>query len=236
LLFKQRQKETGISPVVGHDSYLINLASTEDGLWNKSISAFSDELERCAKLGVPYLVMHPGSYGEADCEYGASRVADALNRMFGAGIGDDVMVLLETTSGQASSLGSDFHELARVIELAEEKARLGICFDTCHAFASGYELRSRKGYQRTFGELDAILGLDRLKVFHLNDCKGELGAHLDRHEHIGQGHLGLEPFRMLLNDRRFRHLPMLLETPKGKEGQFDEQNLAVLRSLMEAPA
>ncbi|MFH1926735.1 MAG: deoxyribonuclease IV [Chloroflexota bacterium] len=232
-LFQQRREETGIDPIVAHDSYLINLGSPKEELWHKSLESFACELDRCALLGVPYLVMHPGSHASDGEEISLQRVSEAFDQLFDRSSGEAVMVLLETTAGQRSSLGSGFEQLARIIELVKRKERLGICFDTCHAFAAGYELRTRQGYERTFQELGQAVGLSRLKAFHLNDSKQDLGSHVDRHEHIGKGYLGLEPFRMILNDPRFRGLPMLLETPKGKDMAEDVENLAVLRGLIE---
>jgi len=232
-LFKQRQIETGIDPVIAHDSYLINLGSPDGELWRKSITAFARELDRCARLGIPYLVMHPGSHRGAGEVAGSQRVAEALNELLDMHPEQSVSVLLETTAGHSASLGGTFEQLARIIELVERRERLGICFDTCHAFAAGYDFRTREGYESVFGRLDETVGLSLLKVLHLNDSKRGLGSHVDRHEHIGKGLLGLEPFRMLLNDPRFRALPMTLETPKGKEMTEDIENLAVLRSLIE---
>jgi len=232
-LFQQRREETGIDSIIAHDSYLINLGSPKEELWHKSLESFACELDRCARLGIPYLVMHPGSHGIDGEEMGLQRVAEAFDLLFDRPSGEAVMVLLETTAGHNHSLGSSFEQLARIIEMVERKERLGICFDTCHAFAAGYELRTHQGYERTFLELDEAVGLSRLKAFHLNDSRQDLDSHVDRHEHIGKGYLGLEPFRMILNDPRFRGLPMLLETPKGKDMAEDIENLAVLRSLIE---
>jgi deoxyribonuclease-4 len=233
-LFRQKKQETGIEPVIAHDSYLINLGSSNQELRHKSVTAFSAELRRCAKLGIRYLVMHPGSHGGDGDEAGSRRIADAFNVLFERNPEQDVTVLLETTAGHSNSLGGTFEQLARIIELVERSERLGVCFDTCHAFVAGYDLRAREGYERTFQDLDGTVGLSRLSVVHLNDSKRELGSHGDRHEHIGKGFLGLEPFRMLLNDARFRALPMTLETPKGKDMAEDVENLALLRSLIEA--
>lgn len=227
--FRLNQEKTGISPVIAHDSYLINLASPEEDLWRRSVAAFVQELARCETLGIPYLVAHPGSHTGAGERTGLRRVAEALEEIRACTEGFHVQVLLENTAGQGTSLGYRFEHLASLVEDGE---RLGICFDTCHAFAAGYELRTREGYEETFQELDELIGPHRLKVLHLNDSKGDLGNRVDRHEHIGQGFLGLAPFRMLLNDRRFRNLPMILETPK--EQGMDAENLAILRSLIQA--
>ena len=231
--FKRLQAETGIHPIVSHNSYLINIGSPDDGLWQRSVNSLIRELERCEALGVPYMNMHPGSHLGAGEEAGLKRIAEGLDAVHRATSGFQVMTLLETTAGQGSNLGYTFQQLARIIEMVAKPERIGICFDTCHAFAAGYELRTPEGYRETFEEFEAVIGLERLKVFHLNDSQGELGSHLDRHVHIGQGKLGLEAFRLLLNDPRFRDHPMLLETPKGKKMEEDVMNLAVLRSLLE---
>jgi deoxyribonuclease-4 len=164
-------------------------------------------------------------------EAGLRRIAQALNRIHACTSGYRVQVLLETTAGQGTSLGYRFEHLARLLELVEDDERLGVCLDTCHVLAAGYELRTPQGYAETFRQLEAIVGLDRLRVIHLNDSEGDLGSRVDRHAHIGQGHLGVEPFHMLLRDSRFRELPMVLETPGGYE--MDRANLAVLKRLRE---
>ena len=231
--FKQRKAETGIDPVVAHDSYLVNLGSPDEALWRKSITAMSAELDRCAKLGIHYLVTHPGSHrgsGEVD---GTRRIATALDGLLAGSSRSGVTILLETTAGYSASLGSTFEQLAQIVDLVEPNGRLGVCFDTCHAFAAGHDLRTRKAYERTFQELDETVGLSRLRLFHLNDSKRDLASHVDRHEHIGKGFLGTKPFRMLLNDPRFRSIPMILETPKGKDMTADVENLALLRSLIQ---
>jgi deoxyribonuclease-4 len=229
--FKRKREEAGINPVFAHDTYLINLGSPDEELWRKSIAVLEDELARCDALGLPFLVVHPGSHVGQGEEAGLARIAKALSLVLTKKPGYRAQILLEITAGQGSNLGHNFQQLARLIELTESGARLGICFDTCHAFAAGYELRTPEGYDTTFDELNELIGLERLKVFHLNDSKGDLGSRLDRHEHIGKGRLGLEPFRMILNDERFRGLPMVLETPKGPKMEEDIENLRVLRSL-----
>jgi len=230
--FKQLQAQTGIHPVVSHSAYLINLASPNDGLWQRSVSSLIRELERCESLDIPYMVMHPGSHMGFGEEAGLQRVARGLNMVHTATPHCRVMTLLEITAGQGNDLGHTFGQLARILELVSQPERVGTCFDTCHAFAAGYELRTSEGYQATFAELDELIGLDRLKVFHLNGSLGELGSRLDRHTHINEGELGLEAFRMLLNDPCFQHHPMLLETPKGKKMEEDMMNLSILRSLL----
>jgi deoxyribonuclease-4 len=230
--FRRRQEETGIDPVVAHDCYLINLASPDDELWRKSLAVFVEELGHCQALGVPYLVMHPGSHVGAGEEAGLRRIAAALDQAQSETAGSGVQVLLENTAGQGTNLGSTWEQLAALLSMVRDDSWLGACFDTCHAFAAGYELRTRDGYEQTWRAVDDLIGLERVRVIHLNDAKGDLGSGLDRHEHIGRGRLGLEPFRMLLNDDRFRDLPMLLETPKRPGYKDDEENLRVLRSLV----
>lgn len=231
--FQLRQEETGIHPVVAHDSYLINLASQDPELWEKSINAFKVELERCQQLGVPYLVTHPGAHGGAGVEAGVARVAEAMNRIHRELPDCPVMTLMEITAGQGKTLGRSFEELAGITSQVDRPERIGYCFDTCHAFAAGYELRTPEGYAATMQSFDDILGLENLKAFHLNDSKKDLGSHVDRHDHIGAGLIGLEGFRNVVNDERFRDLPGLLETPKSEDLHEDIENLAALRGLIE---
>ncbi len=231
--FHKRQEETGIRPVVAHDSYLINLGTPKDDLWEKSIAAFIDELERAEALGIPYLVMHPGSHTGSGEEAGLRRIAEGLDRAHAATEGFRVMTLTEITAGQGTNLGYTFEQLAAIRAMIDHPERVGICFDTCHALAAGYEFRDRESYERMWDEFDRIIGLERLKVFHLNDSQKDVGSHVDRHAHIGHGMLGLDPFRMILNDPRFDGLPGLLETPKSKDLHEDVDNLRTLRSLVE---
>jgi deoxyribonuclease-4 len=231
--FSEAVDETGIWPVFAHSQYLVNLATPDESLWNKSLDALTDDLERCELLGLPGLVLHPGSHRGAGEEVGMARIAAALDEIHSRLPGYRVQVWLETTAGQGDHLGYTFGQLQAMVEAIKEPDRLGICFDTAHAFAAGYDLRTREGYEVTWREFDTVLGLDRLKAIHLNDSKKELGSRVDRHEHIGQGLLGLEPFRFLLNDPRFRGIPMTLETDKGPDLAEDRENLAVLRNLVE---
>lgn len=231
-LFKKRAQETGIWPAVGHTSYLINLGSPDEILWQRSRDMLLVELTRCEALGIPVLVLHPGSHAGAGEEAGLRRVAKALSDVHAATPGFRARILLETTAGQGSSLGGCFEHIAWLIEHTAQGERLGVCLDTCHIFAAGYELRSAEGYAMTMAAFDRLIGLERLLVVHLNDCKGELGSRIDRHTHIGKGTIGLEGFRHILNDPRLDGLPGLLETPKGDDLHEDRENLAVLRSLM----
>jgi len=230
-LFRARAAETEIRPVVAHSSYLLNLASPKDDLWHRSIDTLIIELERCDALGVRWLVLHPGAHVGTGKKAGLTRMARALGDVHRATPGLRARILLETTAGQGTRLGHRFEHLAWLLEHTVEGERLGICLDTCHAFAAGYELRTPAGYAATIEAFDQTIGLGRLKAVHLNDSKGELGSRKDRHEHIGQGHIGLAGFRQLLNDPRMERLPGLLETPKSDDLHEDRQNLTVLRSL-----
>jgi deoxyribonuclease-4 len=232
--FRQAVIDTGIDPVFAHAQYLVNLATPDDALWHKSVEALADDLERCEQLGLPGLVVHPGSHMGSGEEVGIARITAALDEVHRRLPGYQVQVWLETTAGQGDHLGYTFEQLRGMIAAAHAPERLGICFDTAHAFAAGYELRTPEGYAATWLEFDRVLGLDRLKAVHLNDSKKELGSRVDRHEHIGQGLLGLEAFRLLLNDPRFFGLPMTLETEKGPDLAEDKENLALLRSLIQS--
>ena len=232
IAFRKAVAETGIWPVFAHSLYLINLATPDDTLWHKSQDALVDDLERCERLGLPGLVIHPGSHMGSGEEAGIARITAALDAVHARLPGYDAQVWLEVTAGQGAHLGYTFAQLGAMIAAVEESDRLGVCFDTAHGFAAGYELRTRDGYEVTWSEFEETLGLDRLKAIHLNDSRKELGSRVDRHEHIGKGLLGLEPFRFLLNDPRFRGIPMILETEKSKDLAEDKENLAVLRSLV----
>ena len=234
--FHARRESTGIEHLVAHDSYLINLASPDDALRERSRVAFADELDRCDLLGVPFLVTHPGAHMGTGVEAGIARVAEAINRIRDECPSGRTTILLETTAGQGTTLGSRFEDLAAIIEAVEDRTTIGVCFDTCHVFAAGYELRNRAGYDTTMDAFAATIGFDRLKVFHLNDSKKGLGSRVDRHTHIGEGELGAPAFGFLLNDRRFAGRPGLLETPKGDDGVEDRRNLAALRALVGAAA
>jgi len=231
--FHANQRDTGIGPVVGHTAYLINLASPDPALWQKSVDAFVEEMERAQRMGLPYLVTHPGAHTGAGEKAGIRRVAQAVDEIHARAPHVETMILLETTAGSGSALGGSFEQLAEMIALTQRPNRVGVCLDTNHAFAAGYDLRAPETYAAAFEAFDRILGIHRLRVFHLNDSKRDLGSHVDRHEHIGKGFLGLQPFRMLMNDPRFADRPMILETPKGPDLAEDVENLGLLRSLIE---
>ena len=232
--FRSAAEEHGLAQhTLAHSSYLINLASADEALWSRSVTALEDELSRCAELGIASLVLHPGSHVGQGEEAGLRHVARALKRVLGGRTRHEaVSVLLETTAGQGSNLGHRFEQLAWLIEHSGVGERLGVCFDTCHVLASGYDIRDPRGFRATLAEFDREIGLDRLRAFHLNDSKFGAGSRRDRHEHIGKGEVGLEAFRMIVNDARFRQLPMVLETPKGKDLAEDRSNLARLRALV----
>lgn len=230
-LFKAEAARSGLTAALVHASYLINLASPDDALWERSIGALAEELERCSLLGIPYLVLHPGAHIGSGAEAGIARVAQAIDRLFVEGAGPGVTLLLETTAGQGTCLGGTFEELSTVLDLLHHPERVAVCADTCHIFAAGYDIASPVGYTATFDRLIELVGLDRIKAFHLNDSKGGLGSRLDRHESIGDGQIGIEGFRLLVNDERFHALPMVLETPKGDDGAEDVRNLTTLRNL-----
>jgi deoxyribonuclease-4 len=230
--FRANLKSTGLGPVVAHDSYLINLCSPDDALWEKSLEAFRVELERCEALGIPYLVTHPGSHVGSGEQAGLSRLARAIDRVHATHPAHRVKILLETTAGQGSGLGNRFEQFSAVLKSVNEPGRVGICLDTCHVFAAGYDLRTPPSYRETMDRFDSCVGLGKLMAIHLNDSKRELGSRVDRHEQIGKGHLGIEAFRLLLNDERLAILPMVLETPKGPDYAEDKVNLALLRSLI----
>ena len=232
--FHINRKETGIGAVVAHDSYLLNMGSPDGALRARSIAAFIDELERCEVLGVTNLIAHPGAHvgaGELD---GIKTIAKSLDEVHKACPGYRVKVTLEITAGQGSNLGYRFEQIGNMIDATRESDRLRVCFDTEHAFAAGYDIRTRDGYEKTFGEFDEAIGIKLLAAFHLNDSKKEFNSRVDRHEHIGKGFIGVEAFRMLVNDRRFWGLPMCLETPKGPDLKEDRENLELLRSLIRA--
>ncbi len=229
-LFKAAREKAGDMIVASHGSYLVNLAANKKEVLEKSVVNFSLELERCGRLGIPYVVLHPGSHGGDGVEAGLERFVRGLDRAIDRG-GQQVMVLAETTAGQGTSLGAGFEELAYILGNTRYPELVGVCVDTCHIFAAGYELRTAEGYAATMASLEEQIGLGKVKLFHVNDSKKPLGSRVDRHEHIGKGEIGLDGFRHLMRDARFAHLPMTLETPKGESLAEDVKNLAVLRSL-----
>jgi deoxyribonuclease-4 len=230
--FLANLRATGLGPIVAHDSYLINLCSPDEALWEKSVQAFEAELERCETLGIPYLVTHPGCHMGSGERSGLARLCRGIDRVHARFPGHRVRILLETTAGQGSGVGHRFEHLGAVLKTVDDPGRIGVCLDTCHVFAAGYDLRTASSYARTLEEFDRTVGLAKLLAIHLNDSKRELGSRVDRHEQIGKGHLGIEAFRLLLADSRLQDVPMVLETPKGPDYAEDKVNLALLRSLI----
>lgn len=230
--FRAAIRDNGLERhTLAHASYLINLASPDDALWEKSVTALRVELDRCEALGIPWLVVHPGAHMGAGVAAGILRVASALKRVLPAAKRGGAGVLLENTAGQGSTMGTRFEDLGEILNRADHPDRLGMCFDTCHALAAGHEFRSATAYGEMISAIDRAVGLDRLRAFHLNDSKGDLGSRRDRHEHIGKGRVGLPGFQAILTDARFRELPMVIETEKADDLAEDRVNLAVLRSI-----
>lgn len=234
-LFQDSLRELKISHPISHASYLINLAAPAEELWQKSVDGMIVELERAAQLGISYVVVHPGSHTTVTEEEGIANVARGIDLVHKLRPQIASQILLEITAGQGTNLGWKFSQLAAILAQVQQAERVGICFDTCHAFAAGYDLSDPTVYEGMWREFDELLGLDRLKAIHLNDSKRELGSRIDRHEHIGQGKIGLAGFRHLLNDRRLSSVPMYLETPKEDpdEEPWDVVNLRTLRGLVE---
>lgn len=229
--FRENSKVHGIVETVIHDSYLINLCSPDKALLKQSREAFLEEMVRAKHLGVRNLIFHPGAHmGSGEAE-GLKRIAESMNWARAESGSGDVQLVLEITAGQGSVLGHSFEQLATVIGLLDDQKNAGVCLDTCHAYAAGYDLRTRNGYRQTLDRFDEVLGMDRLRAMHLNDSKAKQGSRLDRHEAIGKGFLGLECFKNIMSDKRLGKIPMVLETPGG-EGSYKEE-LKVLRSLAE---
>ncbi len=231
--FREAVAASGIACPLAHDSYLINLASPEKTLWKKSIDALIDEVQRAATLGIPWVVTHPGAYTTTNGEEGLKRIIAALDEVLSHQSDTMTGILLETTAGQGTTLGWCFEHLAAILAGVKDNRRLGVCFDTCHVFAAGYKLSAQPDYRATMKQFDKIVGLDQIRAFHLNDSVKDCGSRVDRHAHIGCGRIGPEAFGWLLRDRRFRNVPMVLETPKGNENgeNWDVINLRKLREL-----
>lgn len=232
--FQKALQAHGLQCPCAHDSYLINLGSPDSALREKSLHAYVMELERAEMLGLAGVVMHPGSYVKSTEEEGLAHIIAALNEAHRRTQGYNVQTWVEATAGQGTNLGYRFEQLGQILQHADQIDRFGVCIDTCHIFAAGYGLRTLEEYAATMQELDDHVGLEHVRAFHLNDSKKPQGSRVDRHEHIGEGELGLEPFRFLMNDARFAHLPMYLETKKEKRDgvEMDAVNLQVLKSLI----
>ena len=231
--YKKLLSESSIGPVLVHNTHLINLCATDKVILKKSCAVLKDEFDRAEQLSASYLNFHPGSHMGAGEDDGIQLVAESLNIIHAQTKEYRVKSVLEATAGQGTALGYRFEQLRAIIDLVDEADRMAGCIDTCHVFAAGYDISNEPGYWRTFEEFNAIVGLDRLVAFHINDSKRELGSRVDRHEHIGKGKIGKTAFRLLMNDERFRNIPKVLETPKGPEMKEDVRNMRVLRGLVE---
>ena len=229
--FRAARRAAGIRHVLAHASYLVNLATPSPSMWRQAVDVFTDEVERAEALGLACVVIHPGSHLGAGARAGIAAVARAVDEVTRRTPGYRVRVALENTAGAGHVVGRTFGELAAILDRAARPERLGVCIDTCHLFAAGYDIRSAAGWATALSECDATVGLGRVLAFHLNDAQAELGSGLDRHQHIGAGRLGLRPFRLLLRDRRLARIPKVLETPKEPEPAADRRNLARLRAL-----
>lgn len=230
--YKKLLKESKINPVVSHDSYLINLCAKDEELLKKSREAFLDELIRCQELEIPYLNFHPGAHTGQGEEEGIKIITESLNIIHALTGSCNVKSMLELTAGQGSTLGYSFEQVRKIIDGVEQKERMCVCIDTAHIFAAGYDLRGEAEYEKTMQHFDEVIGFDLLKCLHMNDSKKELGSHVDRHAHIGEGFIGLEGFTNIMNDPRLENIPMILETPKGKEQLEDIENIKRLMSLV----
>lgn len=233
--FRSTLEKLQIAHPLSHASYLINLASPDQTLWTKSLEALVVELQRAEQLGIPFVVVHPGSYTTSSEEEGIAQIALALNDIHRRTADIGAQCLLENTAGQGTNLGWRFEHLAAILDAVVQQVRVGICFDTCHAFAAGYPLSTASEFTATFDALERLIGTERIRAFHLNDSKREFGSRVDRHENLGEGCLGLDAFRHLVNDSRFGAVPMYLETPKGEHpagDDWDQVNLAALRALV----
>ena len=230
--FKHTKEQTGIHQIISHTSYLINIAGPDKKKAEMSCEALKQEFIRCRQLDIPYTVLHPGSHMGDGEEKGINRITDNINQIFSATEEITTRLLLETTAGQGSSIGHTFEQLATIIEKIHDQSRIGICLDTCHIFAAGYDISDKKGYKNTIKDFDDIIGLKNLFVIHLNDTQKACNTRVDRHEHIGDGFIGLDAFKLIVNDSRLQNIPKILETPKLKNEQdADSINLELFRQL-----
>jgi len=231
--FEQARAETGIHAIASHTSYLINLASPDSKKHAMSCAALKQELIRSSALKIPFCVLHPGAHMDSGIDAGLLKISESINRIFSETAETTSRLLLETTAGQGSGLGHTFEQLAQIIDRIEQKERTGVCLDTCHIFAAGYDIRTPETYRQTMNHFEAILGLSQLLVIHVNDSKKGLGSRVDRHTHIGKGALGEDAFKQLLNDAKLLHVPKLLETAKTEgDIDWDQRNLDLLRSFI----
>jgi deoxyribonuclease IV len=220
--FKQAQKKSSIQTVVAHSSYLINIGSSKPETEKKSIKALTEELDRCEQLDIPYLVLHPGAHTGAGEEACIEKIAKNLDIVLSKSKGN-TMLLLEITAGQGTNIGYTFEHLKKIRQLSKEKRKMGVCFDTCHAYSAGYNFGTEKGYKKIMADFDKIIGLKKLKVIHLNDSKTELGSRKDRHANIGKGKIPLKAFQMIMNDKKLQEIPKILETPIQNENDYVDE-------------
>lgn len=228
--FGRARQDTGIDTIISHDSYLINLAAPNEDILQRSRDAFLEEMQRSEALSIPWVVTHMGSYLDSSEEDGLAVLGESIRMLLQQTEGMRVGIALETTAGQGTNLGYRFEHLARIIDLARGSERVGVCFDTCHVFVAGYDIRTPEALCATLDEFDRVIGLKRLKVIHVNDAKKPLGSRVDRHEHIGEGELGLDTFRILLHEPRLARVPVILETPDPEK--MHPVNLQRLRELL----
>jgi len=231
--FKQVMSQTGIRKIASHTSYLINLAAVEKKKHDMACAALENEMVRCSQLSIPYVVLHPGAHMGEGMEAGIGKVVRSIDTVFEKIPDVNTRLLLETTAGQGSGIGHTFEQIARIVEKITQKDRIGVCLDTCHIFAAGYDIRAKSAYRKTIRAFDGIIGLENLYVIHLNDSRKGLGSRVDRHAHIGEGQIGIDAFGYLMNDKRFYSIPKIIETDKGKKGEdLDKVNLEKLRGLV----
>lgn len=230
--YRAAKNKSKVRVVVSHDSYLINLCGASNYLLENSRKSFIEEIKRCDTLEIRCLIFHPGAHTTMDRKEATKIVADSLNHAHNATEKSQVVTLIETTAGQGTTLGTSFEEIAEMISLVKDKERVGVCIDTCHIFAAGYDIRTKESYDKTMADFDRVIGFEMLHAIHLNDAKRPLNSHIDRHEHIGKGEIGKAAFGFFMNDNRFVNIPKVLETPKGDDGyKMDIVNLKTLRSL-----
>ncbi len=232
-VFLEHRQRSELLSIFAHANYLINLAATNPQFHANSLRALAEELIRANQLELPFLVLHPGAHLGAGEEAGLEKIAGSIDRVFRKIPRVKTRLALETTAGQGSCLGHTFEQIAYIIENVREPERVCVCLDTAHVFAAGYDIGTEAAIKKTFREFDRTIGLDRLAAIHVNDSKTERGSRVDRHEHIGKGKIGLDAFRFIMRDRRFRKIPKVLETPKGKDLREDVENLKTLRELLE---
>lgn len=234
--FRAAVERTGVTVPLIHCAYLINVGSPDTGTFNRSQAALQSEVERARLLGIPFTVLHPGAHTGSGAAASIERIAGAINRVHASQPEQSPMILLECMARQGSTIGGEFEEMLQIIEKVKDQNRVGVCIDTCHLFAAGYDIRTGESFGKVLDRFAQLIGLERIKAFHLNDSKKGLGERVDRHEHIGQGQIGPEAFRYLLNHEKFTGIPMVLETPKNDDGSWDAMNMETLRSLIVSPA